>query len=311
MRTWHRPLLVSAAIMLGLAVVVTVLLFVDPREVTGMPLWAKPLKFAVSIAIYCFTLAWLISLLTVAKRLSWIAGTVAAAGVVVEMAVILGYAAVGDTSHFNVSTPLHTVLWGVMAVGISIVWVMTLLVGVALFRSTLGDQARSVAIRAGVILALVGMALAFLMSSPTAQQLDDFQGIAGAHTVGLPDGGAGIPILGWSTESGDLRIPHFIGMHGLQALPIVVIVLEALARRWPRLLDSVRRLRLVWIAAAVYAAVVALVTVQALAGESIAHPSGLTLLAGSAIAVLAAGVSAAALLAPTKLTAESAALQPR
>jgi len=311
MRTWHRPLLVSAAIMLGLAVVVTVLLFVDPREVTGMPLWAKPLKFAVSIAIYCFTLAWLISLLTVAKRLSWIAGTVAAAGVVVEMAVILGYAAVGDTSHFNVSTPLHTVLWGVMAVGISIVWVMTLLVGVALFRSTLGDQARSVAIRAGVILALVGMALAFLMSSPTAQQLDDFQGIAGAHTVGLPDGGAGIPILGWSTESGDLRIPHFIGMHGLQALPIVVIVLEALARRWPRLLDSVRRLRLVWIAAAVYAAVVALVTVQALAGESIAHPSGLTLLAGSAIAVLAAGVSAAALLAPTKVTAESAALQPR
>ena len=311
MRTWHRPLLVSAAIMLGLAVVVTVLLFVDPREVTGMPLWAKPLKFAVSIAIYCFTLAWLISLLTVAKRLSWIAGTVAAAGVVVEMAVILGYAAVGDTSHFNVSTPLHTVLWGVMAVGISIVWVMTLLVGVALFRSTLGDQARSVAIRAGVILALVGMALAFLMSSPTAQQLDDFQGIAGAHTVGLPDGGAGIPILGWSTESGDLRIPHFIGMHGLQALPIVVIVLEALSRRWPRLLDSVRRLRLVWIAAAVYAAVVALVTVQALAGESIAHPSGLTLLAGSAIAVLAAGVSAAALLAPTKVSAESAALQPR
>ena len=231
MRTWHRPLLVSAAVMLGLAVVVTVLLFVDPREVTGMPLWAKPLKFAVSIAIYCFTLAWLISLLTVAKRVGWIAGTVAAAGVVIEMAVILGYAAVGDTSHFNVSTPLHTALWSVMAAGISVVWVMTLLVGIVLFRSRLGDRARSVAIRSGVILGLVGMALAFLMTGPTAQQLADFQGIAGAHTVGLADGGARIPILGWSTESGDLRIPHFIGMHALQLLPLVVIVLELLARR--------------------------------------------------------------------------------
>ena len=299
MRTWHRPLLVSAAVMLGLAVVMTVLLFVDPREVTGMPLWAKPLKFAVSIAIYCFTLAWLISLLTVAKRVGWIAGTVAAAGVVIEMAVILGYAAVGDTSHFNVSTPLHTALWSVMAAGISVVWVMTLLVGIVLFRSRLGDRARSVAIRSGVILGLVGMALAFLMTGPTAQQLADFQGIAGAHTVGLADGGAGIPILGWSTESGDLRIPHFIGMHALQLLPLVVIVLELLARRWPRTLDAVRRLRLVWIATAVYSAVVLLVTVQALAGESIVHPSGLTLLAGTAIVVLTAAAVSAALLART------------
>ena len=307
MRTWHRPLLVSAAIMLGIAVVVTVLLFIDPREVTGMPLWAKPLKFAISIAVYCFTLAWLISLLTVAKRTGWIAGTIAAAGVVIEMVVIVGYAAVGDTSHFNVSNPLHAALWGVMAVGISVVWVMTLLVGIVLFRSRLGDQARSVAIRSGVILGLVGMGLAFLMTGPTAQQLDDYQGIVGAHTVGLADGGAGIPILGWSTESGDLRIPHFIGMHALQVLPLVIIGLELLARRWPRTLDAVRRLRLVWIATGAYAAVMALVTVQSLGGESIVHPSGLTLLAGTAIAVIAAGSCAAALLAPTRASLDVAA----
>ena len=174
MRTWHRPLLVSAVVMLGLAVVITVLMFIDPREVTGMPLWAKPLKFAVSIAIYCFTLAWLISLLTVAKRLSWVAGTIAAAGVVVEMVIILGFAAVGDTSHFNVSSPLHTTLWAVMAFGISAVWIMTLVVGIALFRSRLGDPARSVAIRWSVVLGLLGMGLAFLMTGQTAQQLDDY-----------------------------------------------------------------------------------------------------------------------------------------
>jgi len=307
MRTWHRPLLVSAVVMLGLAVVITVLLFIDPREVTGMPLWAKPLKFAVSIAIYCFTLAWLISLLTVAKRLSWIAGTIAAAGVVVEMVIILGFAAVGDTSHFNVSTPLHTTLWAVMAFGISAVWIMTLVVGIALFRSSLGDAARSVAIRWGVVLGLLGMGLAFLMTGPTAQQLDDYQGIVGAHTVGLADGGAGIPILGWSTESGDLRIPHFIGMHALQVLPLVVIALELLARRWPRTFDAPRRRGLVWIAALVYLAVIVLVTLQALAGESIARPSGLTLLAGAMIAVLGAGTAIGVLVAPRRVPAEVAA----
>jgi hypothetical protein len=291
--TWHRPLLYSAALMVGIAVVVLVLLFIDPREVTGMFLWAKPLKFALSIAIYCFTLSWLISLLTVAKRVAWIAGTLAAAGVVLEMVIIVGFAAVGDTSHFNVSTPLHTTLWGVMAFSITAVWIMTLIVG----------------IRAGVIISLVGMALAFLMTGPTAQQLDDFQGIAGAHTVGLADGGAGIPLLGWSTESGDLRIPHFIGMHALQVLPLVVIGLELLARRWPRL-DAGRRLRLIWIATGAYAAIVGLVTVQALAGESIVQPSGQTLLAGSIIAVLAAGGALAALRSHRQgqsLTPESAA----
>jgi len=308
MRTWHRPLLISAAVMAALAVVVAVLLVVDPRELTGMPLWAKPLKFAISTAVYCFTLAWLISLLTTAKRLGWIAGTVAAAGIVVEMVIIVGFAAVADTSHFNVSTPLHTTLWGVMAFGISAVWVMTLIVGIALFRSRLGDRARSVAIRAGVVIGLVGMGLAFLMTGPTAQQLDDFQGIAGAHTVGLADGGPGLPILGWSTEYGDLRIPHFVGMHALQVLPLVIIALEMLARRWPRL-DAVRRLRLVWIATAVYAAAVALVTVQALAGESIVRPSGLTLLAATVVAVLAAAAVSTALL--TRTRSESAVPTPR
>jgi hypothetical protein len=306
MTTWHRPLLISAAVLAALTVVVAVLFFVDPRELTGMPLWAKPLKFAISTAIYCFTLAWLISLVTTAKRLSWIAGTIAAAGIVLEMVIIVGFAIVADTSHFNVSTPLHTTLWSVMAAGISTVWVMTLIVGIALFRSKLGDRARSVAIRSGVIIALVGMGLAFLMTSPTAAQLDDFQGIAGAHTVGLADGGPGIPILGWSTVAGDLRIPHFIGMHALQLLPLVIIALELLARRWPSAFDAVRRLRLVWIAAALYVAVLALVTVQAMAGESIVQPSGLTLLAGSVIAVLTAGALAASLLAPTKISAESA-----
>lgn len=71
---------------------------------------------------------------------------------------------------------------------------------------------------AGLVIGLAGMAVGFLMTSPTPEQLHDFHGIAGAHAVGAPDDGPGLPFLGWSTIGGDLRVPHFVGMHALQAL---------------------------------------------------------------------------------------------
>ncbi|MDJ0335793.1 hypothetical protein QMG83_11210 [Salinibacterium sp. G-O1] len=298
--TGHRPLLWLAAAMGLLVVVAGIGVFADPREVLGAPLWAKPLKFAISIAIYAVTLSWLIGQLHRMRRLAHIAGTVSVAGLVVEMIIIVGAAVTGDTSHFNVSTPIHAAMWSVMAVSIVVVWVMTLVVAVALFRNKLGDPARTLAIRAGVIIALVGMGLAFLMTSPTAQQLDDFQGVAGAHAVGVADGRAGLFLLGWSTEAGDLRIPHFVGMHALQVLPIFLITLELLSRRMPRLSSPQVRLRLVRVAVVAYAATVTVVTWQALAGQSIVAPAGPILVAGVTVTAATVLLAAAALVAPVR-----------
>ncbi|MGV8895759.1 MAG: hypothetical protein ACOH1U_04775 [Rhodoglobus sp.] len=298
--TAHRPLLWLAAAMGLLAVVAAIGLFADPREVLGAPLWAKPLKFALSIVIYAVTLSWLIGQTYRMRRAASIAGTISVVGLVAEMVIIVGAAALGDTSHFNVSTPLHTVLWSVMATSIVVVWLMTLVVAVSLFRNPIGDRARTLAIRGGVIIALIGMGLAFLMTGPTAQQLDDFQGIAGAHAVGVADGGPGLFILGWSTAAGDLRIPHFLGMHALQVLPLFVIALELLARRMPRLASPLVRLRLVRVVVVAYSATVAVVTWQALAGQSIVSPAGPILVAGVTVAAATVLLAVAALVAPVR-----------
>jgi hypothetical protein len=291
---WHRPLLWLSLGMIALAVIALVGLVVDPRTITGMPLWAKPLKFSLSVFIYSVTLSWLLGQLPRRRRLAWWAGTVAAAFLAVELIVIYGAAFADTTSHFNVSTPFSAALWSTMAVSIVIVWAATILVAVMLFRADLGDPARSFAIRSGLIIAVIGMGLAFLMTSPTATQLSNFQGIAGAHTVGLADGGPGLPLLGWSTVAGDLRIPHFVGMHAMQVIPIVALVLELGSRRISVLRDGRTRLGILVVIAALYLAVIAVLTVQALSGQSIVHPDAAIATVSIAL-FLVAGVAAGAI----------------
>ena len=289
---WHRPLLVLAAAMAALALVCGIAIFVDHRELLGVNVWEKPLKFAISVAIYAVTWAWLIGQLTRFRRVAWWAGTASSVLLLVELIIIVGTAATGTTSHFNVATPLNVTLWAIMAGAIGTVWVATFVVSVLLFRNPLGDRARSLAIRSGAVLALVGMALAFLMTGPKGDQISNYQGVVGAHTVGLADGGPGLPLLGWSTVAGDLRIPHFVGMHALQLLPLFAIALEVIARRVPALVGVVVRTRLITVAAVTYLAVIAIVTVQALVGESIVRPSAGFIVAGvvTAVGAVIAGV---------------------
>ena len=89
-------------------------------------------------------------------------------------------------------------------------------------------------------LTIVGALTGPLMTRPTAAQLADARAgarmtISGAHSVGGPDGGPGVPVTGWSREHGDLRVPHFIGLHAIQVLALIAVGL----RRW-RVPEDVR-----------------------------------------------------------------------
>lgn len=302
-RTWHRPLVLFALVMALWAAGSAVGLLVDDRVLTGAPIWAKPFKFSVSFVAYCLSLAWMISLLGEdrrrLRRAAWWAGTVVVATSAGEMVLITLQVLRGVRSHFNSATPFDTQVYSLMGNTVVVLWLATLVIAVLLWRAGTADRATTWSIRISTVLALTGAGLAVLMTMPTAeQQRLDAAGAEvlenGGHSVGVPDGGPGMFLTGWSTTGGDLRIPHFFGMHALQLLPLLVLVLAALAPRFARLRDARVRVRLVFVAGAVYAAVLALLTWQALRGQSLVHPDGTTLgaaalvLAGGALGVLAA-----------------------
>jgi hypothetical protein len=284
------PLTATALLMVGALAAAAVGMVVDPRAITGAPAWLKPAKFAASIAIYTATLAWIFSLIPAWVRTRRVVEWMTSVVMVLEFAIIAAQAFRGTTSHFNVRTPLDAALFSIMGLAIVVQTLTSIAVAVALWRQQLEDRALGWALRFGMTLTIVGALTGALMTRPTAAQLAAARAgqrmtIAGAHTVGAPDGGPSLPGTGWSTQHGDLRVPHFIGLHALQVLSIVAIVL---ARR--RLSDAVR-VRLIVTAAASYGALFGILLLQALRGQSLVAPDATTIML---VAVWALGTAAAA-----------------
>ena len=272
-RLWHTspPLTAVGALMLVVAVASLVGMLVDPRIITGAPAWMKPFKFAVSTAIYSLTLAWIFGYLSDWPRVRRVVGWTTAIVFVLEVALIDTQAWRGTTSHFNVSTPLNAALFFVMGGAILLQTFISVAVAVALWRQRFTDKALGWALRLGMTLTIVGALTGPLMTRPTAAQLADIRAggrmtISGAHSVGGPDGGPGVPVTGWSQEHGDLRVPHFIGLHAIQVLALIAVGL----RQW-RVPEAVR-VRTLLAAAASYASLFLLLLLGAVRGQSVVAP---------------------------------------
>ena len=251
-------------------------LLVDPRLITGAPAWLKPAKFAVSIALYTATLAWLFTLLPEWRRTRRVVGWATAAAMVTEMLIIGAQAWRGTTSHFNVATAFDGALFIVMGLTIVAQTVLSAAVAVALWKQRFGDAALGWAVRLGLTLTIVGAFTGGFMTRPTGPQLETARAgarmtIAGAHTVGGPDGGPGLAGTGWSRSHGDLRVSHFVGLHAVQVLPILALLLRR------RSIADSARLRLVIVAAASYASLFVILLVQALRGVPIVAPDTSTI----------------------------------
>ncbi|MFF5217983.1 hypothetical protein [Micromonospora sp. NPDC000442] len=286
----HRPLMVFVSAMAVLAVVCAVGIVADQRVLTGAPIWLKPFKFSVSFVLYGGTLVWLLSLLRRRSRVAEWAVTVVVAMGVVEMCIIVGQVIRGTTSHYNETSTFNAVLWQLMGAAIMVLFVAHVAIGVAVLRQPIAGRAGRYAIGLGLGLAALGMLVAVPMTMPG--QAPVIEGIAGAHSVGVPDGGPGLPLVGWSTTGGDLRIGHFVGLHGMQVLPILALLLSRFAGGW---LDERTRARLLLVVGVGYGAVTMLLTWQALRGQPLLRPDTLTLAAAAALAVTTVAAAGAVL----------------
>ncbi len=216
----------AAILCLALAVPSAIALGLDGRTINGFNVWGKPLKFQLSFALHWLTIAWLLSLLShraasatsSATSLRW-SLRIGAASAVVEVFYITLQAARGRASHFNFSTPLETVLYyGLMGGAAVLMMLAAIWVGWMLWRHAEAAQRRTGLWLGAVLGLVVGSIVTLLVTAPLAAGVIDGPG----HWVGgVRSDATGLPIFGWSTTGGDLRVPHFFGTHLLQVLPLV------------------------------------------------------------------------------------------
>ncbi len=225
-----------------------ILSLLDNRILLGINVWIKPMKFAVSIAIYAWTVAWFVGYLPESGIKNAIVWTIIVT-MAIETICITGQAGRGVLSHFNVATPWDGAIFTTMGIAIAIN-TFAVMVAAWLFFQELPvalEPAYLWAIRLGLIIFVIASWEGFLMAARLQ------------HSVGAPDGSVGLPFLNWSRSVGDLRVAHFIGLHAIQVLPLTAFFLAG--RVSPQ-----NALVIVVIMAIVYAALCILAFLQALAG---------------------------------------------
>lgn len=194
---------------LAVAIVCLALMPFEQAQILGVNRWLKPYKFYVSVGIMVLTMGWLLYYLDSAKKIkrySWLIFI----SMFFENGLIITQAVRNTTSHFNVTSSLNGMIFQAMGIFILVFTITIVLVCISFFKQ------KQFSIPGAYVWGIRLGILYFLFFSLEGGMM---LGIMG-HTVGGPDGGEGLPIVNWSTQYGDLRIAHIIGIHALQVLPL-------------------------------------------------------------------------------------------
>jgi hypothetical protein len=217
-RNGSRILYYTGLLHLFLALVFMILSGFDARIINDESIWLKPFRFAVSIFLFTWTYAWFTNYLESGKKIIAALNHIIALCMFIEIALISMQSIRGVASHFNVSTPFDATVFSVMGAVIGFnAFVMGIWFVIFVFFNKGGGQYRS-SIIWGMFLFLLG-------------------NLAGYFIIryGWPNPAAGmsdsIQITGWKTSFKDLRIPHAIGLHAIQALPFSMWLI--IKTSWP------------------------------------------------------------------------------
>ncbi|MFD0798429.1 hypothetical protein ACFQZJ_13230 [Maribacter chungangensis] len=187
-------------------------IFIDNRTLMGVNVWVKPLKFSISITIYLISAGYLITKYPYSKKKKALINHITAWSLLFEFLIIVYQASRGVQSHYNTATALDGILFMLMGVFVGInVFIMFLFIVDTARLKLKTTKAIQWAIFLGWVIVVFGSWVGGQMISQMA------------HNVATADGGAGLPLVNWSTEGGDLRIAHFFALHSIQIIPLFAL----------------------------------------------------------------------------------------
>ena len=194
---------------LSLSIIFLVLTKITSTQVHGVNAWFKPFKFAVSIGLFSWTMALYCDYLSDfnVTPFNWTVITLFG----FELIYIIFQASKGQLSHFNISTPTHSLIYSLMGLIAVLVTLYTAYIGILFLTQSFPNLPNYYvwSIRLGILIFIVFSFEGGLMGSRMN------------HSVGAINDNSNWWILGWSKTVGDLRVSHFIGMHALQILPLL------------------------------------------------------------------------------------------
>ena len=162
LRVLHRmnPLLSwTGWLNVALALLALTLMLFDHRLVTGAPVWVKPLKFSLSIIAFAWTLGWLLADLPLAAQSAvqlHQLGRGHQHGGGAGRDFRAGRAA-APASHYNATSALNGMLFGLMGIFILVNTLMTIWAVYLVWRNPLHGLAGYVwGVRLGLLLFLIG-----------------------------------------------------------------------------------------------------------------------------------------------------------
>ncbi|RZJ91380.1 MAG: hypothetical protein EOO20_05245 [Chryseobacterium sp.] len=214
LKSRNEPLFYFGLLCLLSALFILLIAKFSDAQINGVNAWYKPIKFALSIGIFCWTMGWFTGYLALQNQVvaySWT--TIILLGF--ELFYITFQAARGQLSHYNVSSSLYTALTAAMAIAAIAATLYTGYIGILFCTGEFPKLPVHYlwAIRIGIFLFVIFAFEGAIM------------GGNGSHSVGGSGDADGLPLLNWSRKYGDLRIAHFVGMHALQILPLVAFYL--------------------------------------------------------------------------------------
>lgn len=229
-------------------IVLFVYSFSNKIEVLGINSMIKPMKFALSIWLYSWTMALIINYITDKRKVktySWVAVICMS----FEQISITYQALKGELSHFNTSNTFGIILFALMGIFILTITLWTAYITYVFFRQ------KTYEIEPVIVLSIKIGLVFFVVFSLFGGYISSLQG----HTVGSTDGREGLWFLNWSAHFGDLRVAHFFGIHSLQLIPLFAIAIS-------KYLNNSKSLKAIKIFSFVYLLIILWTLVQGLFG---------------------------------------------